>query len=189
LDLTHFIVKTELFDHPSWLHSENHTCRVMSMVWAMGFELQWVRERNLALCAAYIHDMARDGDGICRVHGARAAEQKLPLYQPFFIEQGIHADDIPVIETAIRNHSQLEELEHTHPHYLVTALLKDADALDRFRLGPFDLDKRYLRLPVTHDFIPFAKKLFIRTSRKRNIGFIDALEMLESITGKTYPRG
>ena len=30
-----------------------------------------------------------------------------------------------------------EELDKSHPHYPVTALLKDADALDRIRLGTF----------------------------------------------------
>lgn len=188
MDLNKFIINAEDFDHPSWLHGVNHTCRVMSMVWAMGCEMNWVRERNLALCAAYIHDMSREGDGICRVHGSKAAEEKLPVYKSFFILQGINPDDIAVIKTAITNHSQLTELDQTDPHYLVTALLKDADALDRFRLGPFDLDKRYLRLPVTQEFIPHAKKLFIRTSRKRDAGFIDTLETLEQITGKEYPR-
>jgi hypothetical protein len=188
MDLMKFEVRDELFDHPSWLHGVNHTCRVMSMVWALGCELKLTRERNLALCAAYIHDMAREGDGVCRIHGPRSAETKLPVYKDFFLEKGIDAGDIPVIYTAIANHSLPEELEKTHPHYLVTAILKDADALDRFRLGPFDLNKKYLRLTETHEYIPYAKKLFLRTSRIKNLSFIQTLETLEAISGKTFPR-
>jgi hypothetical protein len=188
MELKEFQVKSEYFDHPSWLHGVNHTCRVMSLVWAMGCELGRTHERDLALCAAYIHDMARKGDGICRVHGPDAAATKLPVFQPFFLSQGIIEEDICVIETAITNHSQLEELDIDHPHYNVTALLKDADALDRFRLGPFDLNKKYLRLPLTQEFIPFARKLFLRTATKKCLEFEGTLEVLENITGKRYPR-
>jgi hypothetical protein len=75
-----------------------------------------------------------------------------------------------------------------HPHYQVAALLKDADALDRFRLGPYDLDKKYLRLPLTHLYIPHAKKLFLKTLNKRDLDLVKTLEILERITGKRYLR-
>ena len=188
MDLDKFEVKPEYFDHPSWLHGVNHTCRVMSMVWAMGSDLGMVHERNLALCAAYIHDMARTGDGICYQHGPEAAEKKFPLFKSFFIDQGIDQDGLETIRTAVRYHSLPEEIDRDHPHYKVTALLKDADALDRIRLGFFNLDKRFLRFPETHNYISQAKKLFRRTSLHSHYGFLPALEILESITGKSYPR-
>jgi hypothetical protein len=37
--------------------------------------------------------------------------------------------------------------------------LKDADALDRVRLGPYDLDPSYLRFPVSHERIEIAWEL------------------------------
>lgn len=176
-----------MFDNPTWLHGVNHTCRVMALTWALGSEMALERERNLALCAAYIHDTARQGDGVCSIHGERAAIYKLPLYKDFFLSQGIDAADIPVIKSAIINHSQPEDLEKNHPHYLVTALLKDSDALDRFRLGPFNLKKKYLRFPQTRNYIKFAKELFFKTSCNNNLTFIEALQMLQEITGKKFP--
>jgi len=49
----------------------------------------------------------------------------------------------------------------THPHWRLTSLLKDADGLDRVRLG--DLDPRYLRNPEAHDMVGFAAALFSET--------------------------
>jgi len=49
----------------------------------------------------------------------------------------------------------------THPHWRLTSLLKDADGLDRVRLG--DLDPRYLRNPEAHDMVGFEASLFTET--------------------------
>jgi hypothetical protein len=188
MNLHDFHVEAKMFDHPSWLHGVNHTCRVMSLVWALGTDMGLERERNLAFCAAYIHDTAREGDGVCHIHGPQSAEMKLPLYIPFFLEQGIAEPDIAVIRTAIANHSIPMELEKSDPHYLVTSLLKDADALDRFRLGPFNLDKKFLRLAESQDFISCGKKLFLKTAASADHTFMQVLGILEKITGKAYPR-
>jgi hypothetical protein len=48
-----------------------------------------------------------------------------------------------------------------HEHWPLIALLKDADGLDRVRLG--DLDVRYLRHPVARPMVAFAQALFDRT--------------------------
>ena len=55
-------------------------------------------------------------------------------------------------------HSRPEELEAGHPHWRLTALLKDADGLDRVRLG--DLDPRYLRFKEARAMVAFAEELF-----------------------------
>jgi hypothetical protein len=49
------------------------------------------------------------------------------------------------IRTAVVHHCQPLELDRAHPHWRLTSLLKDADGLDRVRLG--ELDQRYLRNP------------------------------------------
>jgi hypothetical protein len=48
----------------------------------------------------------------------------------------------------------------------MTSALKDADGLDRVRLG--DLDPRYLRSPQGRDMIAFVQGLFeeIRSARR-----------------------
>jgi hypothetical protein len=59
------------------------------------------------------------------------------------------------------HHCTVTELPHRHPHWRLTSLLKDADALDRVRIG--DLDPRYLRNSEAHPMIEFAHTLFERT--------------------------
>jgi len=51
-----------------------------------------------------------------------------------------------------------QELARAHPHWRLTSQLKDADGLDRVRLG--DLDIRYLRNPEAKEMVGFAKALF-----------------------------
>jgi hypothetical protein len=160
-----FIVDPSSFDHSSWLHGVGHTYRVMALTYVIGNDLCREKERDLAYCAAYIHDLARLHDGVCREHGPRSAEMKLPLFREFFLSHGLAEDDIAAIKTAIYQHSLLEELDKEHPHYMVTAILKDADALDRIRLGPFDLNPEYLRFPESKALIKPAQRLFVRTVR------------------------
>lgn len=44
-----------------------------------------------------------------------------------------------------------QEVSREHPHWPLIALLKDADGLDRVRLG--DLDPRYLRYPESRGMV------------------------------------
>jgi hypothetical protein len=52
----------------------------------------------------------------------------------------------------------------THEHWRLVALLKDADGLDRVRLG--DLDPKFLRLPQSKPMMSFAQQLFDATDGK-----------------------
>jgi hypothetical protein len=159
-----FILSESYFDHQSLLHGINHTYRVMCHVTLLGEKLEWERETRLAFCAAFIHDMARKHDGYCSKHGLWSTENKLPVFAEFFMSQGANAYEIDEIGTAVRNHSEGFELPKDHPFWKTTALLKDADALDRIRLGQGNLDVSYLRLDITHAFIPFANALYFSTS-------------------------
>jgi hypothetical protein len=55
----------------------------------------------------------------------------------------------------------VKELARAHPHWRLTSLLKDADGLDRVRLG--DLDPRYLRNLEAHRMVTSAQTLFTQT--------------------------
>jgi hypothetical protein len=78
-----------------------------------------------------------------------------------FTRAGVGDADYPSIHTAVVHHSLPEELDPGHPHWRLTSLLKDADALDRVRIG--DLDPRYLRHPGARGMIRFARRLFADT--------------------------
>ena len=140
-----FKLKSEYFDFDSRWHGIEHTYNVMSNVLKLGALLNDKRETNLAFCAAFIHDMARKDDGYCTMHGEWASEKKLDKFSEFFISQGVASKDFPIIKTAVKWHSLTEELDENHPHYFVTSILKDADALDRVRFGVDALDVNYLR--------------------------------------------
>jgi len=162
-DITKFALKPEYFDINSPVHGIGHTYRVMCNVLAIGSHLELEKETKLAFCAAFIHDMARQNDGVCRNHGRWAAEFKLPLFENWFEDQNITKAEIDEIRSAIIGHSQGFEFEKSHPHYITTALLKDADALDRIRVGKHNLNLNYLRFEGSYSFVDFAESLFVMT--------------------------
>jgi HD superfamily phosphodiesterase len=154
-------LKHEYFDYDSRLHGYSHTKRVMILVEELGKHLPYKRKVKLAYYAAFIHDMARKHDGYCEEHGINAAKNKLPLFKDLFIKNGITESELEEIEFAVSMHSISGELEKANPFYIITAILKDADALDRVRLG--DLDPSYFRFKETKSLIRFAEELFKKT--------------------------
>ena len=80
--------------------------------------------------------------------------ETLPQVRELFSQAGVQDSDYAQIHTAVVHHSLPNELDLDHPHWRLTSLLKDADGLDRVRLG--DLDPRRLRNPQARDMIPFA---------------------------------
>ncbi len=163
LDPFKFNLKSGHFDNQSNLHGISHTYRVMCHVLLLGSHLGYERETRLAFCGAFIHDMSRQHDGYCREHGLWAARNKLPFFTEFFRMQGVNTYELNEISVAVENHSAAHELPTSDSSYKTAALLKDADALDRIRLGPNDLKPEYLRFDVTHVFIRFAEDLYYRT--------------------------
>ena len=154
-----------------------HTYRVMSHVILLGMQTGALSEARNAFFAAYIHDMARKHDGYCTQHGSDAANYKLPEYIGLFAENGASAADIMVIGKAVTYHSLGKELGKNDPDWLIVALLKDADALDRIRLGENDLNPEYLRIPETHLMIEHARSLYFQTFNNPVVDFDAILKM------------
>lgn len=137
MTLTRQIQPEEFAVEESHLHGRGHIHRVM--FWADKIctvhGLQAIRGEILA--AARIHDIARLGDGVCHIHGAAAAVTVLPRYEKFLRETfGMENPD--AVSYACSVHCLPTPLDREHPHYMVAAVLRDADALDRFRLGPHE---------------------------------------------------
>lgn len=179
-----FLLQSDYFNHPSDLHGFKHTYRVMCHVLVIGNELHLLRETRLAFCAAFVHDMARNHDGFSLRHGPRAAREKVGLFTDLFTRNGIAEEDIDEIKLAVANHSQYIEISKNNPGYKVVALLKDADALDRIRLGDGNLNTRYLRYEVSKTLIDFARKLFFASDEKGNLRFEDMKLIAEELYGK-----
>jgi hypothetical protein len=110
----------------------------------------------------YLHDLARTHDGVEPRHGADAWARLADLagVRALFARAGVTDGDDPAIEAAVTIHSHGEP-PADHPHRRLIALMKDADGLDRVRLG--DLDARYLRHPEARAMVGFAQRLYDET--------------------------
>ena len=151
------------FLHESYIHGQLHVGRVMVHAFALLDLLDMAVEAPRLWAAVYLHDLARTHDGVCHSHGADAARRlaDLPDVRELFARGGLRPEDGEAVATAVTHHAVPQELAEDHPHRRLTALLKDADGLDRVRL--WDLDPSRLRFPVSRSLVPFATELYRET--------------------------
>lgn len=176
INFSDFGLNEAQFDHHSRLHGILHTYRVMVHTLRLGMLTGRQQEATTAFFAAYIHDMARKHDGYCTQHGADSANFKLPLYRELFIDNGVTESEVLLIGKAVTLHSTNHELPLPDPDWLTVAILKDADALDRIRLGAGDLNPSYLRLKESHGCILYGEKMYERTQGNSYTGFPDFIK-------------
>lgn len=154
----------------SLIHTREHCRRVLLYALMLGW--QRVGERDNALCvlsqAAIFHDTRRQNDWLDVGHGARAAKYYLDFCSTHDIPCSVIAAGIIQYHdrndrVGIKNLSITcrEEKELAIELYCI---FKDADALDRFRLGPNGLDSRFLRTKEALGMAGFAKNLVRKTS-------------------------
>ncbi len=184
MDLSDFDIKPGYFMHASNLHGAMHTYRVMCHTLALGNDVGLQEEKRVAFFAAFIHDMARKHDGFCLMHGPRAAKLKVPEFTPLFQKYRLDEEQISTLKTAVANHSQYVEIKKWHPHYTVTALLKDADALDRIRIGEHNLNRKFLRFEPTFGMIADAERLFYESEKLPIQTFQQMLNLAEEVLQK-----
>lgn len=163
LPLAELVPAPGLFTHASTLHGQSHVARVMVHAFRLIAATGWSEEAPRLWAAVYLRDLARTHDGVCRRHGGDAMKKfaTLPQVRELFERGGVHQDDYPMMGTAVVHHCLPQELDRSHAHWRLTSLLKDADGLDRVRLG--DLDPRYLRNPEAKDMVGFAQALYETT--------------------------
>ncbi|MDZ4759144.1 MAG: HD domain-containing protein [Bacteroidota bacterium] len=171
------ILKDEFFDINNNIHNKAHTYRVMCHIITLSERVGQIREGSLAMCAAFLHDMARTDSGFCKLHNKWAAEVKLPQYEEFFFECGVSRKDREEIRVAINFHSIDQELDRFHPFAKTTAILKDADALDRFRYGDDDFDAKFLRYKTSLQLIDFGRHLYIETKNNKDLTLLECLRI------------
>jgi HD superfamily phosphodiesterase len=167
----------------SSLHGARHTQRVHIHAQRLTEELGWsAADRGLALRAALWHDIGRLGDGIEPGHGAGSIERADELG----LLATLPDEDAAVVRFAILRHSLPDDGALEHAEGLAAAgdparrladpqralgvlwLLKDADALDRVRLGFGEqADPRQLRYPGAERLIGFAQALYRQLDRRR----------------------
>jgi HD superfamily phosphodiesterase len=163
------------FRRRSRLHGPMHTRRVHVHAQRLLQELGWPdKDAQLVLRAALWHHIGREGDGGEPGHGRSSARRADELGLTAELTSG----DAAVVRFAILRHSlrdrgsaelaeelaesgdQARRLADPERALRVLWLLKDADALDRVRLGLGErADPRQLRHPETVALIPFAEAL------------------------------
>jgi hypothetical protein len=140
-----------------------HTRRVMihaeEIATALGAE---PRVREAAVLAALWHDIGRTDDGGDYYHGAKSAGKVVGLG----LHRGLPPPVVELALLAVTHHSGGEEYgvraaeefpDDPDAALLVFRILKDADGLDRVRLG--DLDVTRLRLPGSDRRVDRAEDL------------------------------
>lgn len=174
IDFTQFYLYDDDFIFTSDIHGISHVFNVMYDVLLIGNELDDIKNTKIAFCAAYIHDLSRRNDGFCEIHGALSVKENCKKYKDVFLNTGLTEDDLSSIKTASTQHSLIKELDTNHKHYKATSILKDADALDRIRLG--GLDPKYLRFKETHGLIKKAEDLYFNNYAKKYNSFDEFLK-------------
>ena len=151
------------FERPSSIHGVRHAHRVLLHTLVL-CRLCRVGEsdRELLVSAALFHDIGRDNDGLCFTHGRRSAEKMAALRLApadgeaaevlrYIVTYHCIGDsraeaDLPLMPAAFRERA-----------WRLYRVLKDADGLDRVRIG--DLDERYLRNPEASRLTALAHEL------------------------------
>ena len=152
--LRDFEPKESWLAHDSDLHGVGHLTRVLILQELICDELERdnISVNRVALrWAAAAHDVGRHDDGLDPDHGWRSAkwmqDNLKDVMSPetldvatYIVHWHVPSDsDAPVMTTELK-------------------ILKDADALDRVRLG--DLDSSYLRTSVAESLIGLAQQLY-----------------------------
>ena len=152
--------------YKSFVHGVGHVRRVMVLgaIIAMQQRIPLYDARLLLYACAY-HDIGRKNDAVDDLHGERGADMLTPGL--------FHAstDEMACVKAAIAAHSTADgEIDRFIVKYCVPACmegrcvflskcLKDADNLDRVRLGDLNLD--YLRFSESKNLKALAEELFL----------------------------
>lgn len=159
-----WFVRPDGHDASRTIHGVGHTTRVwihaMALAQVLGFEQS---QREALHYAAIWHDIGRTHDGADYYHGAKSAGRVVGLALHTEVDELVRE----VALFAVTHHCGSEEhaeravarLVDPGASWDVFRALKDADALDRVRLGPGDLDPMQLRFPASHERIDIAREL------------------------------
>ena len=141
-------------------HTKEHCARVLLYALLIAEKMEISQAEREALCAAAVfHDSCRQDDWLDVGHGQRAADyyreycQTHPLVfdERAYLVMTFHDRDDALGEVALMEQADGVLLYH---------IFKDADALDRFRLGSRGLDARYLRTAEAKSLYQYAEQVF-----------------------------
>jgi hypothetical protein len=123
--------RAKYFVRRSLIHGTGHVARVMIHAWIIGQRHRPAIIPELT-AAAFIHDLSRRHDDACEEHGILAVQEQLPKWRATL--QSIGAKDFDLISTMVSRHC----LPQAKDDSLEVRLFRNADGLDRVRLGDLD---------------------------------------------------
>lgn len=145
------------------IHGIGHLYRTMIACALIGQLTERPREALLAFCGAYIHDLGRTNDGVDHSHGANSVRLHFARYMPLWAKYNLTQLEQEWVKQAVVQHSSREYMHRGDAGYAVMAILKDADALDRCRIG--DLNPDWLRFPESRRLVMAIAHLYCKNPR------------------------
>lgn len=144
----------------SAFHGMDHCARVLRYALMIAkVKGLTMHQRDTLGAAAVFHDSRRDSEGRDIGHGQRAAE----YYRSFCRHTGMPFDTVTFEIMAWHDHSTahgISEIERACPDrndaILLYKIFKDADGLDRLRLGRDELDVDRLRTAEAKELYGYA---------------------------------
>lgn len=175
------------------IHTQGHCERVLMHALRIG-DMRKVTDRQLTALshASIFHDTRRKDNYLDTGHGARAAE----YYKSYCLSHDSRLETpeisfLPEAYASIWYHDRDDELGEKYIQLHaggevncwleVYHIFKDADALDRLRLGTWCLDPKFLRTKEAKEMHSFAQMLVERTIPK------DELEKTYRLTDPFRP--
>lgn len=158
-------LKDEYFINPGGIHGILHTKRVLilNIILSSLMKLD-TEDRDILLTASIYHDIGRSGDGVCYFHGLKSWN-KIKKYKLIDIKED---DKTKILKFIIQNHciDDKNAIDTINTYKILDiekgvflfGIFKDADALDRVRLG--DLDYSYLRNDISRKLGKIAQYIF-----------------------------
>lgn len=182
-----FLYNRVTFNMPnSEIHAAGHCERVLLYALILGQQIFGNDMYVLTALAhaAVFHDTRRQDDYLDTGHGARAA-----VYYRQFCDKSPDIGFIPEAELMMRYHdiddkrgkvSIKRDFQGSLPRmFKLYDIFKDADALDRWRLGNHGLDPKYLRTPQAKAMVEYSRGIVNETVPEELRRRID--ELIENI--------
>jgi HD superfamily phosphodiesterase len=150
----------DLFFDPHGIHGISHTKRVMFLLVILCNALK-VSEanKNLLLLAGAIHDIGRTRNGVCTEHGEKSYKKAITNY----ILKDLNEEEDEILKYVVSNNCKSDTAIISSTNYgkkeiyMLYQIFKDADGLDRVRIG--DLNRNYLRLGYSNKLADLASQL------------------------------
>ena len=152
--LSEFEPQSTWLAHDSYYHGIGHMSRVLILQELISNLLEQngaMVNRTALRWAAAAHDVGRVDDGLDLEHGTRSAE-----WIKRNLADRMTPEELDIATYIVHWHTPSD---HLAPDMTIELqILKDADALDRVRLG--DLDPTYLRTDVAKNLVDTAQQLY-----------------------------